>query len=32
VTPAELVTGIITPEGIFRPKDLWKYRSRLGGE
>src|SRR5438067_2295425 len=31
VTPAELITGIITPEGIFRPKDLWKNRDRLGG-
>ncbi len=30
VTPAELITGIITPEGIFRPKDLWKNRERLG--
>jgi len=31
VTPPELITGIITPEGIFKPKDLWKNRSRLGG-
>jgi methylthioribose-1-phosphate isomerase len=31
VTPAELITGIITPEGIFRPKDLWKNRAKLGG-
>lgn len=30
VTPAELVTGIITPLGIFRPRDLWKNRQRLG--
>jgi methylthioribose-1-phosphate isomerase len=30
VTPPELVTGIITPIGIFRPKDLWKNRQRLG--
>ena len=30
VTPAELITGIITPEGIFRPQDLWKNRQRLG--
>lgn len=30
VTPAELITGIITPAGIFRPKDLWKQRARLG--
>jgi methylthioribose-1-phosphate isomerase len=31
VTPAELITGIITPEGIFKPKELWKNRGRLGG-
>lgn len=31
VTPAELITGIITPEGIFKPRDLWKNRARLGG-
>jgi methylthioribose-1-phosphate isomerase len=30
VTPAELITGIITPEGIFKPRDLWKNRVRLG--
>lgn len=30
VTPAELITGIITPQGIFRPRDLWKNRARLG--
>jgi S-methyl-5-thioribose-1-phosphate isomerase len=30
VTPSELITGIITPEGIFRPKDLWKNRAYLG--
>lgn len=30
VTPPELVTGIITPAGIFRPKDLWKHRRLLG--
>lgn len=30
VTPAELVTGIITPLGIFNPKELWKHRNRLG--
>ena len=30
VTPAELITGIITPAGIFRPKDLWKKRRQLG--
>jgi methylthioribose-1-phosphate isomerase len=31
VTPAELITGIITPAGIFKPKDLWKNRLSLGG-
>ena len=31
VTPPELITGIITPLGIFGPKDLWKERKRLGG-
>ncbi len=31
VTPAELITGIITPLGIFKPKELWKNRKRLGG-
>lgn len=30
VTPPELITGIITPAGIFRPQDLWKNRQRLG--
>jgi methylthioribose-1-phosphate isomerase len=30
VTPAELITGIITPHGIFRPKQLWPNRRRLG--
>jgi S-methyl-5-thioribose-1-phosphate isomerase len=30
VTPPELITGIITPEGIFRPDELWKHRKRLG--
>src|SRR6185369_6186102 len=30
VTPPELITGIITPAGIFKPKDLWKQRRRLG--
>lgn len=30
VTPAELITGIITPSGIFRPKDLWLHRRKLG--
>jgi methylthioribose-1-phosphate isomerase len=31
VTPAELITGIITPVGIFKPRDLWRHRARLGG-
>ena len=31
VTPAELITGIITPAGIFRPRDLWRRRRQLGG-
>jgi len=30
VTPPELITGIITPEGIFPPEQLWKNRARLG--
>jgi len=30
VTPPDLITGIITPEGIFKPRDLWKNRRRLG--
>jgi S-methyl-5-thioribose-1-phosphate isomerase len=30
VTPPELITGIITPEGIFQPDQLWKHRERLG--
>jgi S-methyl-5-thioribose-1-phosphate isomerase len=29
ITPAELVTGIITPAGIFRPEELWRHQSRL---
>lgn len=31
VTPPELITGIITPEGIFKPGELWKHRRELGG-
>jgi len=31
VTPPELITGIITPEGIFEPGELWKHRRKLGG-
>jgi methylthioribose-1-phosphate isomerase len=30
VTPPELVTGIITPAGIFKPKELWLRRRALG--
>lgn len=30
VTPAALVTGIITPVGVFQPRELWKRRSELG--
>jgi len=30
VTPPELITGIITPAGIFKPMELWKNRYRLG--
>lgn len=30
VTPAELVTGIITPAGIFKPSDLRENAARLG--
>jgi S-methyl-5-thioribose-1-phosphate isomerase len=29
VTPPELITGIITPLGIFKPPDLWKNRQKL---
>lgn len=32
VTPPDLVTGIITPVGIFRPKDLWRHRRQLGAK
>ena len=31
VTPPDLITGIITPLGIFRPKELWAQRAKLGG-
>ncbi|MBM3871065.1 MAG: S-methyl-5-thioribose-1-phosphate isomerase [Verrucomicrobia bacterium] len=31
VTPPELITGIITPEGIFKPGELWRHRAKLGG-
>jgi S-methyl-5-thioribose-1-phosphate isomerase len=30
VTPPELITGIITPVGIYKPHELWKRRSELG--
>jgi S-methyl-5-thioribose-1-phosphate isomerase len=30
VTPPELITGIITPAGIFKPKELWVRRRKLG--
>ncbi len=30
VTPAELITGIITPAGIFKPQELWRQRRQLG--
>ena len=30
VTPAELITGIITPAGIFKPGELWRQRRELG--
>jgi S-methyl-5-thioribose-1-phosphate isomerase len=32
VTPPELITGIITPAGIFKPDDLWRRRQDLGCE
>jgi S-methyl-5-thioribose-1-phosphate isomerase len=30
VTPPELITGIITPVGIFKPRELWPQRRKLG--
>ena len=30
VTPAERITGIVTPAGIFKPKELWANRCKLG--
>ena len=30
VTPPELITGIITPLGILKPRDLWPRRRELG--
>ena len=32
VTPPDLITGIITPIGILKPKQLMKHRTRLAGE
>ncbi|PWU14988.1 MAG: S-methyl-5-thioribose-1-phosphate isomerase [Verrucomicrobia bacterium] len=32
VTPPDLITGIITPLGIFKPRDLWKKRSLLSSK
>jgi S-methyl-5-thioribose-1-phosphate isomerase len=29
VTPPDLITGIITPVGIFKPKELWAQRRKL---
>jgi methylthioribose-1-phosphate isomerase len=29
VTPPELITGILTPAGVFRPNELWSNRRRL---
>lgn len=29
VTPPELITGIITPAGIFKPRELWSHRRQL---
>lgn len=30
VTPSDLIAGIITPVGIFKPRELWRERRRLG--
>jgi S-methyl-5-thioribose-1-phosphate isomerase len=30
VTPPDLITGIITPAGIFKPRELWLLRRELG--
>jgi len=30
VTPAELITGIITPAGVFKPRELWARKKQLG--
>lgn len=29
VTPPDLITGILTPRGVFRPRDLWPNRHKL---
>jgi methylthioribose-1-phosphate isomerase len=29
ITPPELISGIITPAGIFRPRELWKQRAKF---
>jgi S-methyl-5-thioribose-1-phosphate isomerase len=31
ITPPDLITGIITPAGIFQPRELWANRRSLGG-
>jgi methylthioribose-1-phosphate isomerase len=30
ITPASLITGVITPQGIFAPRRLWRERQKLG--
>ena len=30
VTPADLITGIITPVEVFKPRELWRHRRELG--
>ena len=30
VTPPDLITGIITPAGVFQPQELWRRRLELG--
>lgn len=30
VTPPDLITGVITPVGVFKPKELWRRRRELG--
>jgi S-methyl-5-thioribose-1-phosphate isomerase len=30
VTPPDLISGIITPAGIFKPRELWRCRRKLG--